>query len=82
MQRYGQACDCWSIGVVAFVLLSGQMPFFEEDNVKLFDSIKACQYDFDDKAWDRVSKEAIDFIKACLVADPDKRLNCNQMLEH
>jgi len=34
---YNQACDCWSIGVVTFILLSGTPPFYEEDNFALFE---------------------------------------------
>jgi calcium/calmodulin-dependent protein kinase I len=38
MQRpYGKSCDYWSIGVVAFILLSGTPPFYEEDNFALFE---------------------------------------------
>lgn len=36
-EKYGPACDYWSVGVVAFVMLSGTMPFYEEDNFKLFE---------------------------------------------
>ena len=30
-EEYGKPVDCWSIGVVAFSLLSGKMPFFADD---------------------------------------------------
>ena len=60
---------------MAFILLSGTPPFYEEDNWKLFEQIKACQYDFSAETWENVSKEAKDFIKAVLVSDPAKRLN-------
>lgn len=77
MQKpYGKACDYWSIGVVAFILLSGTPPFYEEDNFELFEQIKACKYDFDVETWDSVSNEAKDFIKKVLVADPGVRLDC------
>ena len=83
MQKpYGKACDYWSIGVVAFILLSGTPPFYEEDNFALFEQIKACKYDFDVDTWGSVSEEAKDFIKKILVADPNVRLNCQQMCDH
>jgi len=38
MQKpYGKECDNWSIGVVAFILLSGSPPFYDEDNFALFE---------------------------------------------
>lgn len=58
------------------------MPFYHEDNVKLFDQIKKCDYGFTNPAWDLVSEEAKDFVKSLLVKEPEKRMNCSQMLEH
>jgi len=73
---YGKSCDVWSIGVVAFIMLSGTPPFYEEDNFALFEQIKACRYDFEAKTWEVVSKEAKDFVENILVADPSKRMTC------
>jgi len=59
---YSYPCDYWSIGVIAFILLSGTAPFYEEDNFALFEQIKNVQYDFLVETWENVSKEAKDFI--------------------
>ena len=67
---YRFPCDYWSIGVVAFILLSGTPPFYEEDNFALFEAIKDCRYDFEVETWNNVSNEAKDFISRILVADP------------
>ena len=64
------------------MLLSGSMPFYHEDNVKLFDQIKRCEYNFSNPAWDLVSKEGKDFVAALLLKEADKRMNCEKMLEH
>ena len=79
---YGKECDYWSIGVVAFILLSGTPPFYEEDNFALFELIKACKYDFEADTWQNVSMEAKDFISKVLVANPKERLDCVGMLAH
>ena len=51
-QKYGKECDYWSIGVVAFILLSGTPPFYAEDNFALFEQIKSCKYSFEEiDAW-------------------------------
>ena len=39
-------------------MLSGNMPFFDEDNLKLFMKVKNAEYDFNDKSWENVSKQA------------------------
>ena len=75
-QPYGKECDYWSIGVVTFIILSGTPPFFEQDNFALFDRIKACKYDFNEKLWGNISNEAKDFIQKLLVLDPSQRMNC------
>ena len=68
--------------MVAFILLSGTPPFYEEDNFALFEQIKSCNYEFDVETWKNVSDEAKDFIKKILVADPSQRMNCHQMMTH
>jgi calcium/calmodulin-dependent protein kinase I len=57
-ERYGKECDYWSVACVAYVMLSGNMPFFDEDNLKLFMKVKNAEYDFNDKSWENVSKQA------------------------
>lgn len=79
---YGKPVDMWSIGVIAYVLLSGHAPFYSENLQKLFAQIKRAQYDFSDDEWEGVSDEAKDFIIKLLVLDPSKRLTARQALHH
>ena len=65
-----------------FYRLCGFPPFYEENNQKLFDMIKECQFDFPSPYWDDVSDVAKDLIKSLLVRDPSKRLNAEQLLAH
>ena len=48
---YNQSCDFWSVGVVLFILLSGSPPFYDPDNLALFEKIKRCDYSFDAPSW-------------------------------
>lgn len=68
--------------MVVYVLLSGSPPFWHDDTFKLFEQIRKCQYDFNSDSFDNVSDEAKDFISKLLVADPSKRMDCEQMMEH
>ena len=79
---YGSACDIWSVGVVMFILLSGEPPFYHEDNFELFELIKKCEYDLSKQVWQGVSKEAKDLIKRILVADPAKRISATEIQSH
>jgi serine/threonine protein kinase len=75
-------CDHWSIGVVAFNLLSGEQPFYGVDYFVILEQMKACNYSFTGETWKGVSDEAKDFISKILVADPSKRMNCQEMMIH
>ena len=79
---YGQEVDYWSIGIVLYILLCGFPPFFEEDNVKLFETIKQGKYEFPCPFWDDISDMAKDLIAKLLVVDPKERLNADQILDH
>ena len=80
--EYGAESDFWSVGVTAFVLLSGEMPFTDEDQLVLFDSITKCEWSFQAEIWQIVSQEAKDFISEILVEDPKKRLDLAGMAVH
>ncbi|XP_029490844.1 calcium/calmodulin-dependent protein kinase type 1D-like isoform X2 [Oncorhynchus nerka] len=44
---YSKAVDCWSIGVIAYILLCGYPPFYDENDSKLFEQILKADYEFD-----------------------------------
>ena len=48
---YKEPCDFWSLGVVLFIMLSGEPPFYHEDNFELFELIKGCKYTMDKPIW-------------------------------
>lgn len=76
------ATDMWSVGVIAYVLVSGLSPFAGEDDIQTMANITIGRYDFLDEAFDTVSEEAIDFINRCLVKDQKDRLTAEQALKH
>lgn len=87
---YDAACDCWSLGVIAFVLLSGRMPFFEEKDrhapprpMPLLVQHLARFADFDDpEHWKDVSEQAKDFVRRLLDPNPRTRLTAADALKH
>jgi calcium/calmodulin-dependent protein kinase I len=50
-QPYSKECDYWSIGVVLYILLCGFPPFYDNDNMKLFEKIKLGKFDFPEQSW-------------------------------
>ncbi|XP_049578426.1 calcium/calmodulin-dependent protein kinase 1Db [Syngnathus scovelli] len=79
---YSKAVDCWSIGVIAYILLCGYPPFYDENDSKLFEQILKADYEFDAPYWDDISDSAKDFIGRLMEKDPEKRFTCDQALEH
>ena len=61
-QPYNHKVDIWSIGVIAYILLSGRPPFKGRSKNEIFRSIMHASLNFDHPIWDKVSAEAKDFI--------------------
>eukprot|EP00731_Ephydatia_muelleri_P001211 Em0001g1211a len=79
---YGKAVDCWSIGVIAYILLCGYPPFYHEHDAELFQQIMKGQYEFDSPYWDDISESAKDFIRNLMKLDAKERYTCQQAIEH
>nr|XP_044613808.1 calcium/calmodulin-dependent protein kinase type 1G isoform X1 [Equus asinus] len=79
---YSKAVDCWSIGVITYILLCGYPPFYEETESKLFEKIKEGYYEFESPFWDDISESAKDFICHLLEKDPNVRYTCEKALRH
>lgn len=79
---YGKAVDVWSIGVIAYILLCGYPPFYDESDANLFAQILKGDFEFDAPYWDEISDSAKDFIRHLICVDPEKRYTCAGALEH
>lgn len=82
--NYKKDVDCWTLGVLMYILLSGYHPFdvFGDLNEKdLMEKIKQCQYDFDDQVWEDVSQQAKDLIVALLKTDVKERMTLDDFLD-
>jgi calcium-dependent protein kinase len=78
---YTSQCDTWSVGVMAFIMLLGYMPFAgSEKNQKA--QIRAGSFRIKHEVWESISTEARGFIQALLEVDPHKRLSAAQALSH
>lgn len=74
--------DIWSIGVLAYVILSGFSPFGADDKQQTYLNISKCSLSFEAEHFGDVSSAAIDFIKSTLVIDPRKRPTIHELLDH
>ncbi|XP_069824123.1 serine/threonine-protein kinase 33 [Dendropsophus ebraccatus] len=79
---YSQQCDIWSIGVIMYMLLSGDPPFMGSSEEKLFEHIKRGDLIFSSAVWQSVSEAAKDVLQKLLRVDPADRITANELLDH
>jgi len=80
--NYDAKCDVWSIGVIAYMLLSGTPPFYGKDDNETLQSVKIGKWKFHESLFKPISNHAKDFIRCCLTRNPLKRMSSSQLLEH
>jgi len=79
-ESYKETVDMWSLGVILFVLLSGEPPFFGQNLKELTDKIIAADFTFNEP-WEAISDEAKSLVCHLLVKDPAKRYTAAQCVD-
>ncbi|KAE8597065.1 hypothetical protein XENTR_v10016337 [Xenopus tropicalis] len=76
------ATDMWSVGVLAYVMLTGTSPFLGDDKQQTFLNISQLNVTYSSEEFDGISDSAIDFIKALLIRKPEARSSAVDCLQH
>lgn len=79
---YSSKADIWSIGVIAYMLLSASKPFHHKRRRVVIDKIMRGSFNFDSSAWESISEEAMLFITHLLVVNPGDRPDAEEALKH
>ncbi|CAM9349713.1 unnamed protein product [Pylaiella littoralis] len=79
---YGPKCDMWSMGVIAYMMVSGAPPFWGNADAQVRAKIMVGEYDMPDVLFQHVPPDAKDFISELLVIDPNQRMSAEQALAH
>ncbi|KAL0992785.1 hypothetical protein UPYG_G00098360 [Umbra pygmaea] len=76
------ATDMWSIGVLTYVMLTGQSPFQGDNKQETYLNVSQVNVDYSQDAFEGISSLAIDFIKTLLLKNPRKRATAEGCLNH
>lgn len=80
---YTAQADLWSMGVVAFMLLSGSdPPFWGNNPQEIVSKVIYGTFKFKGKIWKSRSLECKDFVKSLIKMDPKIRLTAFEALKH
>ena len=82
MEKYDQRVDVWSLGIIAYLLLSGKKPFNGFNKSELKQNILSKPIDFKQEFLKHLSKNAIDFMQKATIRDHLKRYSAKQLLDH
>ncbi|XP_063210817.1 myosin light chain kinase, smooth muscle-like isoform X1 [Chroicocephalus ridibundus] len=78
----GFSTDMWSVGVICYILLSGESPFQGDNDMETLSNITAARWDFEEETFSEISQQAKDFISQLLQKDPCRRLSSTGALLH
>jgi calcium-dependent protein kinase len=81
MGDYDQKVDLWSIGVIAFMLLSSSLPFYGKTRKHVIRGIMTGKFAFKGRRWTKVSDVAMSFVEQLLVLDPENRPSAEEALK-
>jgi len=79
-EPYDERADMWSVGVIIYVLLSGELPFSGINKYQLYKNALEGKVEFKGSSWNNISQDAKNLILGLLDKDPNTRLTAKQAI--
>lgn len=80
--QYDEKCDIWSVGVILYMLLSGNPPFNGNSDLAIIEAVKRGEYEIEGGVWDEISDSAKDLVMKMLIHNPEHRISAQEALNH
>ena len=80
--NYNKQCDMWSVGVIAYILLTGCPPFQGENLAEVYNEILYEKLKLYRSDWENLSAHSLEFVKQMLKKNPEIRMTPDQALAH
>lgn len=79
---YRETPDIWGIGVIIYILLTGKIPFYGENDQEIANRILKKKIDVENERWAGISKEAKDLVLRLLTRKVSERIKISEILQH
>lgn len=79
---YKKSVDIWSLGIITYLLLSGNLPFDHEDDREIARMTIYDDVPFSDPIWQSLNPAAKDLVERILIKDFRKRMTLEEVLNH
>jgi serine/threonine protein kinase len=79
---YDKAVDCWSFGIIIYLMLGRHLPFDSQDDKEIGRKTIYKEISFNHPVWSTVSAEGKDIISKLLIKNRKERITIKDALDH
>lgn len=80
--NYNEKCDIWSLGVILFIMLSGNPPFVGNDDIHTLRLVQEQEPNFEGKIWESISPACKTLLLKMLLKNPEHRYSITEVIAH